>query len=119
MFDPWSSALHGEDLYASAKRMAPWMVQTTLADYVRLPRYAYQPGLVNYQQLDAMIRAVPLGEGFIDLNSFFRGLREGGFSGYVAYELCSPVRGGGAEENLDAYARKALEKIKAWCSAAG
>ena len=88
-------------------------LQTTLADYVRLPRFAYQPGLVNYTSLDAMVRAVPLGEGFVDLGGFFRGLRDGGFDGYVAYEMCSPVRGGGGEENLDRYARVALERIKA------
>ena len=116
MFDPWSIALHGEDLYAAAKRLAPRMVQTTLADYVRLKRFAYQPGLVNYRPQDAMIRAVPLGEGFLDLDGFFRGLREGGFAGYVAYEICSPLRGGGSEENLDAAARKALAKILQWAA---
>ena len=75
------------------------MVQTTLADYVRLPRFRYMPGLVNYQRLDDSVRAVPLGEGFLDLAGFFEGLKEGGFKGYVAYEMCSPVRGGGSEEN--------------------
>jgi sugar phosphate isomerase/epimerase len=112
MFDPWSIALHGEDLAAAAQRLAPRMVQTTLADYVRLKRFAYQPGLVNYQSLDAMVRAVPLGEGFLDLDGFFRGLRAGGFDGYVAYEMCSPLRGGGTEANLDATARTALERIR-------
>ena len=111
MFDPWSVALQGEDLYAWAKTMAPHMVQTTLADYVRLKRHAYIPGLVNYRELPAMVRAVPLGEGFLDLEGFFAGLREGGFSGYVAYEMCSPLRGGGAIDNLDAAARAALAKI--------
>lgn len=112
MFDPWSIALHGEDLHAAAKQLAPRMVQTTLADYVSLPRYAYQPGLVNYRPLDAMIRAVPLGAGFLDLTGFFRGLHAGGFDGYVAYEMCSPLRGGGDEANLDATARSALERIR-------
>ena len=113
MFDPWSAALQGEDLHACAKTMAPLMVQTTLADYVRLKRYAYMPGLVNYRELPAMVRAAPLGDGFVDLEAFFAGLREGGFSGYVAYEMCSPLRGGGGIENLDATARKSLEKMKA------
>jgi sugar phosphate isomerase/epimerase len=112
MFDPWSAALQDEDLYSAAKRVAPRMVQTTLADYVRLKRFAYQPGLVNYKPLDAMVRAVPLGEGILDLPGFFRGLREGGFDGYVAYEMCSPLRGGGSEANLDATARTGLEKIR-------
>ena len=112
MFDPWSIALQGEDLYAAAKRLAPRMVQTTLADYVRLKRFAYQPGLVNYRPQDAIVRAVPLGQGFLDLAGFFRGLREGGFDGYVAYEMCSPLRGGGSEANLDATAGASLARMQ-------
>lgn len=113
MFDPWSIALHGADLYRSARRMAPRMVQTTLADYVRIDRYAYDSGLVNYRRLDPpAVRAVPLGDGFIDLAAFFAGLKEGGFKGYVAYEMCSPLRGGGSEANLDAAAAKSLRKIR-------
>ena len=114
MFDPWAPALHGEDLRAAARRLAPRMVQTTLADYVRLPRWAYQPGLVNYKRLDDMVRAVPLGDGFLDLDGFFAGLHEGGFDGYVAYEMCSPLRGGGSEENLDRAARASLDAIVRW-----
>jgi sugar phosphate isomerase/epimerase len=112
MFDPWSPALHGADLYECAKALAPRMVQTTLADYVRLERYRYLPGLVNYEPLTPMARAVPLGEGFLDLERFFAGLKEGGFDGYVAYEMCSPLRGGGSEQNLDAAAAKSLAKIR-------
>jgi sugar phosphate isomerase/epimerase len=110
-FDPWSPALHGDDLYKCAKLMAPKMVMTTLADYIKLRRFAYQPGLVNYQPLTAMVRAVPLGDGFIDLESFFKGLRDGGFAGYVVYEMCSPLRGGGSEKNLDKTAEISLQKI--------
>jgi sugar phosphate isomerase/epimerase len=112
MFDPWSPALHGEDLYEWAKRLAPLMVQTTLADYIRLDRFAYLPGLVNYRPLPAMVRAVPLGEGFIDNAAFLRGLKEGGFTGYVAYEMCSPLRGGGSLANLDRTARASLQKLQ-------
>lgn len=112
MFDPWSPALHGDDLRACARRLAPRMVQTTLADYVRQPRFAYQPGLVNYRRLDDAVRAVPVGCGFLDLPGFFAGLREGGFDGYVAYEMCSPVRGGGSEANLDRTAKLSLETIR-------
>jgi len=113
MFDPWAPALHGEDLYQCARRLAPRMVQTTLADYVRLPRFVYRPRLVNYERQEpAAVRAVPLGEGFVDLEAFFAGLREGGFDGYVAYEMCSPVRGGGSEANLDRTAARSLKTIK-------
>ena len=69
MFDPWSVALLGADLYETAKFFAPRMVQTTLADYVRLPRHAFQPGLVNCKSPGAMVRAVPLGDGFLDLDA--------------------------------------------------
>ena len=112
MYDPWSPALMGEDLYVSARLLAPRMVQTTLADYIRLKRFAYMPGLVNYRPLPEMVRAVPLGEGFIDLKGFFAGLKAGGFAGYVAYEMCSPLRGGGSEANLDATAGASLNKIR-------
>jgi len=116
MFDPWSIALNGEvDLYTAAKRMAPRMVQTTLADYIRIDRFQYQPPLINYQRIQPpAVRAVPLGEGFLPLDAFFAGLRDGGFDGYVAYEICSPIRGGGSEANLDAASKGALDKIASW-----
>ncbi len=112
MFDPWAPALHGDDLYECARALAPRMVQTTLADYVRLERYRYRPGLVNYQSLAPMVMAVPLGEGFVQLDRFFAGLRDGGFDGYVAYEMCSRLRGGGSEANLDATAAASLARIR-------
>jgi sugar phosphate isomerase/epimerase len=101
-FDAWSPALRGEDLYAAAHSLAPHTICTTNADYVKLPRFQYQPGLVNYLPVfpDA-VRAVPFGTGFIDYEAFFTGLREGGFDGLATYEMCSPLRGGGSLENLD------------------
>jgi sugar phosphate isomerase/epimerase len=111
MFDPWAPALHGDDLEVCAREMAPRMVQTTLADYVNLRQFSYVPGLVSYREMQERVLAVPLGEGFVDLEAFFSGLKQGGFSGYVAYEMCSPLRGGGSEQNLDASATKSLEKI--------
>jgi sugar phosphate isomerase/epimerase len=113
-FDPWAPALHDSDLRAWARRLAPRMVMTTFADYVRLPRYAYMTSLINYQPLPAAVRAVPLGEGFVDLAGFCAGLKEGGFAGHVSYEMCSPLRGGGGEANLDSYAATALTRIRQW-----
>jgi sugar phosphate isomerase/epimerase len=108
-FDAWSPALRGEDLYEAARRAAPHAVLTTNADYVRLPRFQYQPAQVNYQPAAPdLVRAVPFGEGFIDYPAFFRGLRDGGFDGVAAYEMCSPLRGGGAVENLDRCAAQYL-----------
>jgi sugar phosphate isomerase/epimerase len=53
-----------------------------------------------------------MGEGFIDYRVFLRTLRESGYQGTVAYEMCSPLRGGGAEENLDRCARRFLEYMR-------
>ncbi len=105
-FDAWSPALRGEDLYAAAKSAAPYTAITTNADYISLPQFRYRPELVNYEPVGPdLVRAVPFGTGFIDYAAFFRGLRAGGFDGLATYEMCSPVRGGGALENLDQYAR--------------
>jgi sugar phosphate isomerase/epimerase len=104
-FDAWSPALRGEDLYEVARKMAPHAAITTNADYARFPRFRYQPALVNYcKEEPDLVRAVKFGEGFIDYEAFFRGLKEGGFDGIANYEMCSPIRGGGELANLDAFA---------------
>jgi sugar phosphate isomerase/epimerase len=124
MFDAWAHApservpggyrQDGNDLAAAVKKLAPYLVHTTVADYVHRPRYRYQPNLVNYVREPDALRAVPMGEGFIDYKSFFKALREIGYDGYVAYEMCSYLRGGGSEENLDRYARKFLDYVAAF-----
>ncbi len=112
-FDAWSPALRGEDLYEAARKMAPHTVITTNADYVRIPRFRYQPALVNYaRQEPDLVKAVKFGEGFIDYRAFFEGLSDGGFDGIANYEMCSPIRGGGAIENLDGYAKQYLHWMR-------
>src|SRR5262249_20160848 len=104
-FDAWSPALRGEDLYEAARTAAPYTAITTNADYIRLPRYRYRPEWVNYERVGPdWVRAVPLRTVPVDYDAFFRGLRDGGFEGGATYEMCSPVRGGGSIENLDACA---------------
>jgi sugar phosphate isomerase/epimerase len=112
-FDAWSPALRGEDLYEAARRAAPHTAITTNADYVRLPRFCYEPALVNYRPAAPdLVRAVPFGEGFIEYRAFFRGLTDGGFDGVATYEMCSPLRGGGSIENLDRYAAQYLKWMR-------
>jgi len=112
-FDAWSPALRGEDLYECAKKMAPYTAITTNADYIRLPRFRYQPQLINYERaLPDMVRAVKFGDGFIDYPAFFRGLQEGGFDGIANYEMCSPIRGGGSIENLNAFSAHYVEWMR-------
>lgn len=109
-FDAWSPALRGESLYEAAKLAAPHTVITTNADYIKVPRHRYRPELVNYERQPVdWVRAVPFGTGFIDYAAFFNGLRDGGFNGIATFEMCSPLRGGGSQENLDACATAYLK----------
>jgi len=112
MYDAWAPALHGMDPAAGVRVLAPHIVHTTVADYVRRPRFRYQPALVNYTRETDAIRAVPMGEGFIDYRRFFAALKDSGYQGYVAYEMCSYLRGGGSEANLDRCARQFLEWMR-------
>jgi sugar phosphate isomerase/epimerase len=99
--------------------MAPYTAITTNADYICTPRFRYRPELVNYERLlPDMVRAVPFGDGFIDYEAFFTGLNDGGFDGVANYEMCSPVRGGGAVANLDSYARDYLQWMRSHFSQA-
>jgi hypothetical protein len=41
-------------------------------------------------------------------------MEAGGYCGTVAYEMCSPLRGGGSVENLDCYARKFIDFMRAF-----
>lgn len=110
MFDAWSPCLRGEPAYETARVLAPHTVHTTFADYVRLPRFHYDPALINYRSAGPdLVRAVPMGDGDLANADFLRGLRDGGFDGTVAYEMCSPLRGGGDMANLDHCARRFLE----------
>ena len=111
LFDAWAPALHGEDLETAARKMAPITSHTTIAAYQRRPRYHYDSAVVNYTSLTPYIQAVPIDEGFIDYRKFLGALRAGGFHGSIAYEMCSPLLGGGSMENLDRYATRFLEFI--------
>ncbi|MBA7661939.1 hypothetical protein ES703_69959 [subsurface metagenome] len=114
-FDAWAPALQGlkaDEMRAAVLKMKPFIVHTTAADYVRLPRYRYEHNLTNFLQRDTLIRAVPMGEGIIDYETFFNTLKEIGYQGYIAYEMCEVLDGGGDVENLDKTAKKFLKYVK-------
>jgi sugar phosphate isomerase/epimerase len=113
MFDAWAPALQGVDLKAAATKMAKITVYTTTANYAIRPRFRYHPTLVNYEKLLPTVQAVPMDEGFIDYRTFLADLGAAGFTGPVAYEMCSPLRGGGSIQNLDLYASKFLNYMHA------
>ena len=119
LFDAWAPALHGEDLETAARKMAPVTAHTTIAAYQKRPRYHYDSAVVNYAALTPYVQAVPIDEGFIDYRKFLGALRAGGFRGSVAYEMCSPLLGGGSIENLDRYATRFLDFIREFRSRAG
>ncbi len=113
MVDAWSMHLRGEDLRKSLALVKDKIVFSTVADYVVLKRHRYHPGLVAYEKLEpSLVKAVPMGTGEVDYPSYFAALREIGYNGWVSYETCSPLRGGGAIANLDRYAGQFLAYMK-------
>jgi len=116
-FDAWAPALQGlkgEEMRAAVLKMKPFIVHTTAADYVRLPRYHLEHNLTNFIKRDVSIRAVPMGEGVVDYETFIKTLKEVGYQGYIAYEMCEVLEGDGDIENLDKTAKKFLEYTKAF-----
>jgi len=114
-FDAWAPTLQGlnsKQIRDSVLKMKPYIVHTTVADYVCLPRYHYEHTFTNYIQQETLIRAVPIGEGIIDYETFFSALKEIGYQGYIAYEMCEVLEGGGEIENLDKTAKKFLRYVK-------
>jgi sugar phosphate isomerase/epimerase len=109
LFDAWAPALQGVDLTSAAQHLAASTVHTTIADYQLRPRYKYDPALVNYRPETPYVQAVPMGEGFIDYKAFLSALKQDGFHGSIAYEMCSPLLHGGDIGTLDRYARQFLE----------
>lgn len=114
-FDAWSPALqgiNGQELAAAVRRMGDLVRYTTVADYVKHPRARYNAQLTNYERQPEIVRAVPFGRGFIDYRAFFEALKQIGYRGYVAYEMCEVLEGGGSVENLDRTARVFLETFR-------
>lgn len=114
-FDAWTPSLQGlssGEIRAAILKMKPFIVHTTAADYVKLARYGYEQRLTNFVEGEGVMRAVAMGEGIIDYESFFKTLKEIGYQGYIAYEMCEVLEGGGDVENLDKTAKRFLEYVK-------
>ncbi len=114
-FDAWTPTLQGlssPELRAAVLKIRPYIVHTTAADYVRLPQYHLEHDLTNFLPDDTLIRAVPMGQGIVDYQTFINTLKEVGYQGYIAYEMCEVLDGGGDIENLDRTAREFLDYVK-------
>ncbi|MBN1107260.1 MAG: sugar phosphate isomerase/epimerase [Bacteroidales bacterium] len=114
-FDCWSPTLEGltsEEIRQAILTMKPYIVHTTTADYKELPRFRYEINHTNYTKLQSQMRAVPIGEGFLDYKTFINTLKEIGYQGYITYEMCEVLDGGGSIENLDKAAKKFIEYVE-------
>lgn len=114
-FDCWSPTLEGlssEEIINAVRTMKPYIVHTTTADYKELPRFRYDLNQTNYTKMESQMRAVPIGQGFLDYKSFINALKEIGYQGYITYEMCEVLEGGGSIENLDKAAKIFLEYVK-------
>ena len=114
-FDAWSPTLEGlspQEIRQAIWKMKPFIVHTTVADYVKLQRFRYEGTLTNYLPTGPVLRAVPVGEGIIDYDTFIGTLQQIGYQGYIAYEMCEVLDGGGTIQNLDNTAIKFLQYIK-------
>jgi len=114
-WDAWSPTLEGlskEEIRRSIMVMKPYIVMTIAADYVTMPRYRYDSSLTNYIPETPVMRATAMGEGIIDYDHFFGTLKEIGYQGYLVYEMCEVLEGGGSIENLDRTAKKFLDYVQ-------
>lgn len=114
-WDAWSPTLEGlndKQIEESVLKMKSRLVHTTTADYVRLPRFHYEHDLTNYLRGEDVLRAVPIGQGIINYDNFIGALKQIGYRGYIAYEMCEVLQDGGSVENLDRTARAFLQFVQ-------
>ncbi len=114
-WDAWSPTLEGlskDEIRQSILKMKPYIVNTIAADYQVHPRFIYENALTNYMAEQPVMRAMPMGQGIIDYKTWFETLREIGYQGWVVYEMCEVLDGGGSIENLDKTAKIFLEYMR-------
>ncbi|HEY6082037.1 MAG TPA: sugar phosphate isomerase/epimerase family protein [Chitinophagaceae bacterium] len=114
-FDAWAPAVEGlspEEIQNAIHTVKPYLVHTTTADYEKHPRFSYEFLQTYYVPLLPQNRMVMMGEGYIDYRTFLHTLKEIGYQGYITYEICEVLKGGGTLENLDKAARAFLDYVK-------
>jgi sugar phosphate isomerase/epimerase len=116
-WDAWSPTVEGlapEEIRQSILKMKPYLVNTIAAQYKRQPRYRYDNDLINYTRQEDVLRATSMAEpeGIIDYKTFIGTLRQIGYRGYIVYEMCAVLDGGGSIENLDKTAQEFLQFVR-------
>ena len=105
--EPFDKAVH---------QVGKLIVHSSVSDHTFRPMVRWsQPAVAHmglgYYKIKRW-SGVPVGEGEIDYKTFVRALMEIGYDGFLSYEICGPVPGGGAEENLDKAAKKTLTYLR-------
>jgi sugar phosphate isomerase/epimerase len=116
-WDAWSPTLEGlspEQIHQSILTMKPYLVNTIAAQYKRHPRFRYVHEMTNYLRQEDVLRATAMTdpEGIIDYKAFIGTLREIGYQGYIVYEMCEVLEGGGSVQNLDKTAKEFLKFLQ-------
>jgi sugar phosphate isomerase/epimerase len=104
--------LQGESISDAVSACAGQIVHTHLSDFRSVQHYTYDPTFVVYNAEDPVNLATPIGGGDVDYATFLPALKATGYDAALSYEMCSPLLGGGSEENLDATARRTLEYVR-------
>lgn len=116
-WDAWSPTLEKltpAEIRKSIHLMKPFLVNTIAAQYRRQPRFHYVHELTNYQRQEDVLRATQMSDpqGIIDYKAFIGALKEIGYRGYLVYEMCEVLNGGGSIENLDRTAKDFLKYVE-------
>jgi len=101
-----------EPIRETVQKLGDLIVHSHLTDFVRRTKYRYQPAIVSFEEDGEEFVGVPPGEGPTDFREFVSALKEIDYDGWLSYEMCSPLVGGGSEENLDRYALQTLEYMQ-------
>jgi sugar phosphate isomerase/epimerase len=104
-------ANHNMPLKETVLKYRDLICHTHLTDFIRREKYRYLPETVTFENNGTEMLAVPVGQGSTDYREFITALKEAGYGGFLSYEMCSPLVGGGYEENLDRCARETLSFI--------
>lgn len=115
--DPPYLAMTGDDYDKVVKEVGKLLVHTVASDHkeIHVPMAWYHPTMVGTDNgYFQMVRKniVPVGQGMVDYRTFFKALIDIGYDGFVGYEVCSPIPGGGTEENIDSFCEMSLAYMK-------
>ncbi len=103
---------HGKTLRETVFKFKGRIIHSHLTDFIRRDKYKYISETVTHEQDGLEMIAVPIGRGSIDYETFIKALNDTGFTGALSYEMCSPLVGGGSEQNLDNCAIESLNYVK-------